>query len=99
MSHDLPEPEQLLTELRAAGAEDDAIATVLDKCFDWEVIVPGPAGAALEAVDGWAWARAVRWVRDLRRELREWYEDPERRERARQRRAERRAKRRARRGK
>jgi len=75
----MPEPEALLTELRDAGAHDDAICMWLDALIDFEAVVPGPAGMVLEAADEEAWRHALRAVRKAGERLKEWHQNPDRR--------------------
>ena len=93
----MTETETLLAELLEAGADEDALSEILDACWDWRVVVPGPGGVVLEAADGGAWRFVLQGLAGLRRRLLSWYRNPQRREDARVRRAERRARRKARR--
>jgi len=91
------ESEALLAELLEAGADEDAVAELLEDLFDWRVIFPGPGGQVAEAIDGSAWRFVLHGIGQLWRRIRAWHKDPDRREAARVRRGERRARRQARR--
>lgn len=84
------EVEELLTEARASGLDDDVLAEWLDTLVDWRRVVPGPAGEALEAVDGPALQRLAVVARSALKRIRTWLTDPKRRAEARARREARR---------
>jgi len=89
------ELDDLIEELREAGADEDALCEILDAAIDWRAIVPPPGGQLVEAVDDQAWRVVIRGLRLLGRRIAEWHRDPERRAAARARREARRESRRA----